>query len=181
LWTDRYIKVGDEWRRAIDRRPSRARRLVGQSKLLGFPFIMDEELPALCDRGVRRFGILVDECLWEEEPLLEKVQWAHAPSRPLNRYKGHWRLRRWRRGVVGGCRHRRAPSYPTCRPDRRRRSGGHGTTGRARRSVSGEGGDQLVDVCVQGTIEIAFRQWDLRLYSPLCIALGACVAIGRRR
>lgn len=26
-----------------------------------------------------------------------------------------------------------------------------------------------------------FRQWDLRLYSPLCIALGACVAIGGRR
>ncbi len=46
--------------------------------------------------------------------------------------------------------------------------------------VRGVGG-LAVSALGVGQASDQFRQWDLRLYSPLCIALGACVAIGRRR
>jgi hypothetical protein len=32
-----------------------------------------------------------------------------------------------------------------------------------------------------GDVSPEFRRWDRRLYSPLCVALGALIAFGRRR
>ena len=44
-------------------------------------FIMEEELPALAAHGVRLVPVLVEDCLWDQEPLLAAVQWAHDPGR----------------------------------------------------------------------------------------------------
>src|SRR5215472_9563564 len=42
---------------------------------------MEEELPALVAGGVRLVPVLVEDCLWDQEPQLAAVQWAHDPGR----------------------------------------------------------------------------------------------------
>lgn len=92
VWADEYIPVGDGWRRniadAIDR--AELALLLVSGDFLGSRFIMQEELPALIERGVRLAPVLLSECLWEAEPLLAGVQWIHDPGRdgPLNRHFG---------------------------------------------------------------------------------------------
>ncbi len=83
LWDDTHIPVGDDWRRDIDdgvRRAGVALLLVTGSYLAS-RFIMEEELPALAGHGVRLVPVLVGDCLWDQEPLLASVQWAHDPGR----------------------------------------------------------------------------------------------------
>ena len=83
LWDDTHIPVGDDWRRNIDdgvRRAGAALLLVTGSYLAS-RFIMEEELPALVAHGVRLVPVLVEDCLWDQEPLLAAVQWAHDPGR----------------------------------------------------------------------------------------------------
>ena len=83
LWDDTHIPVGDDWRRDIDdgvRRAGAALLLVTGSYLAS-RFIMEEELPALVAHGVRLVPVLVEDCLWDHEPLLAAVQWAHDPGR----------------------------------------------------------------------------------------------------
>ena len=83
LWDDTHIPVGDDWRRNIDdgvRRAGAALLLVTDSYLAS-RFIMEEELPALIAHGVRLVPVLVEDCLWDCEPLLASVQWAHDPGR----------------------------------------------------------------------------------------------------
>ena len=83
LWDDTHIPVGDDWRRDIDdgvRRAGAALLLVTGSYLAS-RFIMEEELPALIEHGVRLVPVLVEDCLWDREPLLAAVQWAHDPGR----------------------------------------------------------------------------------------------------
>ena len=83
LWDDTHIPVGDDWRRDIDdgvRRAGVALLLVTGSYLAS-RFIMEEELPALAAYGVRLVPVLVGDCLWDQEPLLASVQWAHDPGR----------------------------------------------------------------------------------------------------
>ena len=83
LWDDTHIPVGDDWRRDIDdgvRRAGVALLLVTGSYLAS-RFIMEEELPALVAHGVRLVPVLVGDCLWDHEPLLASVQWAHDPGR----------------------------------------------------------------------------------------------------
>ena len=83
LWDDTHIPVGDDWRRDIDdgvRRAGVALLLVTDSYLAS-RFIMEEELPALAAHGVRLVPVLVGDCLWDQEPLLASVQWAHDPGR----------------------------------------------------------------------------------------------------
>ena len=83
LWDDTHIPVGDDWRRDIDdgvRRAGVALLLVTGSYLAS-RFIMEEELPALVEHGVRLVPVLVGDCLWDCEPLLASVQWAHDPGR----------------------------------------------------------------------------------------------------
>ena len=83
LWDDTHIPVGGDWRRDIDdgvRRAGVALLLVTGSYLAS-RFIMEEELPALVAHGVRLVPVLVEDCLWDHEPLLAAVQWAHDPGR----------------------------------------------------------------------------------------------------
>ena len=83
LWDDTHILVEDDWRRNIDngvRRAGVALLLITDSYLAS-RFIMEEELPALVAHRVRLVPVLVGDCLWDCEPLLASVQWAHDPGR----------------------------------------------------------------------------------------------------
>jgi len=83
LWDDTHIPVGDDWRRNIDdgvRRAGVALLLVTGSYLAS-RFIMEDELPGLVAHGVQLVPVLVEDCLWDREPLLASVQWAHDPGR----------------------------------------------------------------------------------------------------
>ena len=62
-------------------RRARAELLLVTGSYLGSRFIMEEELPALVAHGVRLVPVLVEDCLWDQEPLLAAVQWAHDPGR----------------------------------------------------------------------------------------------------
>jgi hypothetical protein len=42
---------------------------------------MEEELPTLVAHAVQLVPVLVEDCLWDHEPLLAPVQWAHDPGR----------------------------------------------------------------------------------------------------
>ena len=55
--------------------------LLVTGSYLASRFIMEEELPALVAHGVRLVPVLVEDCLWDREPLLAAVQWAHDPGR----------------------------------------------------------------------------------------------------
>ena len=82
LWDDMHIPAGDDWRRNIEdgvRRAGVALLLVTGSYLAS-RFIMEDELPALVAHGVRLVPVLVEDCLWDREPLLASVQWAHDPG-----------------------------------------------------------------------------------------------------
>src|SRR5260370_29089598 len=75
---------------------------------------MEEELPALVAHGVWRVAVLVEDCLWDQEPRLTAVQWAHDSGR--ERAAGGRRLaggeRADRRGHrIGGCACSRDTSY----------------------------------------------------------------------
>src|SRR5215475_15342564 len=93
VWADEYIPVGDDWQRAIDGAVDRAALglLLVSGDFLASRFIIGVELPALIERGVRLAPVLVHDCLWEHEPLLGGVQWAHDPGRegPLDRDAHH--------------------------------------------------------------------------------------------
>jgi TIR domain len=82
VWADESILVGGDWHRAIDGAVDRAALglLLVSGDFLASQFIMEVELPALIERGVRLVPVLVHECLWEAEPLLAGVQWAHDPG-----------------------------------------------------------------------------------------------------
>jgi hypothetical protein len=83
VWADDHILVGDEWRRDILAAVSRARIAVClvTGDFLASRFIMEEELPTLRAAGVRVVPVLVHECLWQEEPYVAGLQWAHDPGR----------------------------------------------------------------------------------------------------
>jgi hypothetical protein len=82
VWADEYIPVGDDWQRAIDGAVDRAALglLLVSGDFLASRFIVEVELPALIERRVRLAPVLVHDCLWEHEPLLTGVQWAHDPG-----------------------------------------------------------------------------------------------------
>ena len=82
VWTDQREVVGEEWRPQLADALSRSRLglLLVSSSFLASEFIMGTELPALIEHGVRLVPVLVGDCLWEEEPLLEGLQWAHDPK-----------------------------------------------------------------------------------------------------
>jgi len=83
VWCDERNLVGYEWRpqlaEAIGR--SRAALLLVSPSFLASDFIMQQELPALIERGVHLVCVLVRPCLWEQVGALERVQWAHDPNR----------------------------------------------------------------------------------------------------
>ena len=75
--------VGEQWRPqladAIER--SRAALLLVSGAFLASDYIMEEELPALTERGVQLVPVLIRPCLWQSVATLEQVQWAHDPNR----------------------------------------------------------------------------------------------------
>jgi WD40 repeat protein len=83
VWSDDRMVTGYEWRpqlaEAIGR--SRAALLLVSPSFLASDFIMDQELPALMQNGVRLLPVLVRPCLWQAVPVLEGLQWAHDPGR----------------------------------------------------------------------------------------------------
>ncbi|GIF21568.1 WD40 repeat protein [Actinoplanes tereljensis] len=89
LWADPFLQVGEDWHRGLSRAIDRAGSavLLVSADFLASRFIMEEELPALVARGVPLAPVLVRECLWDYEPVLQRVQWAHDPGRdgPLDR------------------------------------------------------------------------------------------------
>lgn len=83
LWDDTHIPVGGDWRRSIGdgvRQAGVALLLVTDSYLAS-RFLVEEELPALVAQGARLVAVLIQDCLWDQEPLLAAVQWAHDPGR----------------------------------------------------------------------------------------------------
>ena len=72
-----------EWRPQLERGdpPLAGRAAAGQPGFLASEFIMEQELPALIERGVRLCPVLVRECLWERCRSWRAVQWAHDPER----------------------------------------------------------------------------------------------------
>ena len=82
VWTDQREVVGYEWRPQLEDaiRRSRLALLLVSRPFLASDFIMRQELPALIERGVHVVPVLVGECLWDQEPLLESLQWAHDPK-----------------------------------------------------------------------------------------------------
>lgn len=83
VWADEYVVVGQDWRRELGDAVQRAALalLLVSPEFLASRFIMNEELPALVGAEVRLVCALVRDCLWQREPVLERVQWALDPRR----------------------------------------------------------------------------------------------------
>ncbi|GIF18044.1 WD40 repeat protein [Actinoplanes tereljensis] len=82
IWADPYLPIGADWRRdltdVIDRTALAV--LLVSGDFLASRFIIEEELPQLAAGGARLAPVLVRDCLWELEPRLERLQWAHDPG-----------------------------------------------------------------------------------------------------
>ena len=74
----RHSEIGYEWRPQLEQAIERSQLalLLVSRPFLASKFIMGRELPALIERGVRLVPVLVRDCLWEQEPLLEPLQWG---------------------------------------------------------------------------------------------------------
>ena len=83
VWSDDRMVTGYAWRPQLAEAIGRARAalLLVSPSFLASDFIMDQELPALIQNGVRLMPVLVRPCLWQAVPLLEDLQWAHEPKR----------------------------------------------------------------------------------------------------
>ena len=83
VWSDDRMVTGYEWRPQLAEAISRARAalLLVSPSFLASDFIMDQELPALIQKGVRLAPVLVRPCLWQTVPVLKALQWAHDPER----------------------------------------------------------------------------------------------------
>jgi hypothetical protein len=90
LWDDSQIRVGDEWHPAIEDAIGRSRvaLVLVSADFLASDYVMDHELPALGDNGVRLAAVLVGDCFWSAVDELAAVQWLHDPGRdgPLGLY-----------------------------------------------------------------------------------------------
>lgn len=83
VWSDERNLVGYEWRPQLEQAIARSQAalLLVSADFLASDFIMEQELPALIDRGVLLVPVLVRSCLWDKVSALERVQWAHDPGR----------------------------------------------------------------------------------------------------
>ena len=83
VWSDDRMVVGYEWRLQLEEAIARSRAalLLVSPSFLASDFIMEQELPALIEHGVRLVPVLVRPCLWQAVPVLEGLQWAHDPGR----------------------------------------------------------------------------------------------------
>ncbi len=82
LWSDARLVPGEIWRpelfAAIEN--SRAALLLVTARFLASQFIMEQELPALVAHGATLLPVLVEDCLWDEDPRLTDVQWLNDPG-----------------------------------------------------------------------------------------------------
>ena len=83
VWSDDRVVTGYAWRPQLAAAIARswAALLLVSPSFLASDFIMDQELPALLERGVQLVPVLVRPCLWQAVPVLEGLQWAHDPGR----------------------------------------------------------------------------------------------------
>ena len=83
VFSDDRMVVGYQWRPQLAEAIGRARAalLLVSADFLASDFIMDRELTALIECGVRLVPVLVRPCLWDKVPVLEGLQWAHDPKR----------------------------------------------------------------------------------------------------
>jgi TIR domain/NB-ARC domain len=83
LWVDTDIRGGERWHPVIMDAITRsaAALILVSGEFLDSDFIMDRELPALIEQGVRLAPVLVSSCLWRHVPELVGVQWLHDPDR----------------------------------------------------------------------------------------------------
>ena len=82
VWVDWTIQPGNRWYPEVEHKieHSRVALLLVSADYLASDFIMENELPALCQYGVRLAPVLIGECMWEEEPELTQIQWLHDPG-----------------------------------------------------------------------------------------------------
>ncbi len=82
VWTDQREVVGEEWQPQLEDaiRRSQAALLLISADFLASDFIMTRELPFLSEIGVRPVCALVGPCLYDQEPMLTRIQWAHDPK-----------------------------------------------------------------------------------------------------
>ena len=83
VWSDTSIGASRAWRPEIEDAIARAdvALLLVSPDFLASDFIMDEELPALIERGVPLVPVLVRACRHDVIAELARVQWAHDPKR----------------------------------------------------------------------------------------------------
>jgi hypothetical protein len=84
LWIDTAnIRASEEWHPELDRAISQSHLalVLVSARYLRSDFIMETELPALIDNGVRLAPVLVGDCLWRRVPELERIQWLDDPGR----------------------------------------------------------------------------------------------------
>ena len=86
VWSDQREVIGEKWRPQLEQaiRRSRAALLLVSPDFVASQFIMKQELPALLQQGATPLYVLVRQCLWQKNPVLEEVQWAHDPSQALS-------------------------------------------------------------------------------------------------
>ena len=102
VWSDKEIKIGDDWHTKIQNQLAAAKAVVlfVSPAFLASDYIADNELPVLLRRvkesGVPIFQLLISPCLYEEtkfkypdpktgpeEFVLSSLQAANAPSKTL--------------------------------------------------------------------------------------------------
>ncbi|MDG4604428.1 MAG: NB-ARC domain-containing protein [Defluviicoccus sp.] len=89
VWADRYIRIGDQWRREIGEALSRSRIAVMlvSPNFLASDFITKVEMPAVLDavrRGDASVAAIPISAVDPAVTGLEERQWARAPEMPLD-------------------------------------------------------------------------------------------------
>jgi hypothetical protein len=88
-WQDRRIEPGSEWFRAIKNAMNECQiaLLLVSGDFLASEFITGNELPDLFQKrkisGMRAIPIVVRECLWQSEPILQDLQALPKDGRPI--------------------------------------------------------------------------------------------------
>lgn len=88
-WQDRCIEPGSEWLRSIQMAMNECQiaLLLVSSDFLASPFITGNELPELFQKrktsGMRAIPIIVRDCLWQSEPVLQDLQALPKDGKPI--------------------------------------------------------------------------------------------------
>jgi hypothetical protein len=82
VWTDSGLSTGADWDREICAAIAHIglALLLVSADFLDSDYILERELPALLEHGVRLAPVPVGDCLWQHVPELARVQWLHGPD-----------------------------------------------------------------------------------------------------